>query len=123
MRTRLLLMVLSTALATFGCTTGGGGASTPTCLVPKVSCSGACADLMTDAANCGGCGMACPMGRACAGGACAVSCPMGQTECKGACVNTMTDAANCGGCGMACPMGSACTGAACAVSCPVGQSE
>ncbi|HEU4533391.1 MAG TPA: hypothetical protein VFS00_04705, partial [Polyangiaceae bacterium] len=55
--------------------TGGGSAGsaggTPGCVAPEVECGDRCADLATDAENCGACGYACGAGAACAAGACA----------------------------------------------------
>jgi hypothetical protein len=43
---------------------------------PLASCSGVCADLQIDVANCGACGHACGAGKECAAGVCI--CPAGQ---------------------------------------------
>jgi hypothetical protein len=63
-------------------------------------CSGMCADLKTDTANCGKCGNACPAMATCVQGSC--QCPAGSTRCGNACVDTKTDNANCGKCGSIC---------------------
>jgi hypothetical protein len=72
-------------------------------------CSGACADVSRDAANCGACGRACGTGESCCGaqcrdlrndnancGACGRACGAGLTCCDGQCLNLGTDPSNCG---------------------------
>ncbi len=87
-----------------------GGACSATC--DKTDCNGACVNTMgNDPNNCGGCGMACPMGQGCSNGMC--GCAGGETACSGSCVDTMTDAANCGTCGAACTAPSTCSGGMC----------
>jgi hypothetical protein len=41
------------------------------CATGLQACAGACVDTAADAANCGGCGLACAPGKACVSGACA----------------------------------------------------
>jgi hypothetical protein len=88
-------------------------------------CPGYCADLLSDPYNCGGCGVVCGGGQACAGGVCiwlapldpglVVDCtPQGLTNCGGNCVDLAFDAFNCGACGNSCPLGGACQDGACA---------
>lgn len=85
-----------------------------TCEGTATNCEGSCADLQTDARNCGACGMACAPGQACSAGACA--CPVaGQLACGGACVDTQTNPLNCGNCGVACASTEACMGGVCNV--------
>jgi hypothetical protein len=43
----------------------------PTCPVSQAACGAMCADLHSDARNCGACGHACAPGSACRAGACA----------------------------------------------------
>jgi len=90
------------------------------CATGQTACASGCADLQTDAANCGACGTACGMGGTCRMGACMstrMMCPAGQTDCTPTapaptCVDTATNAANCGACGTACnaPPAATCNG-------------
>lgn len=51
----------------------------------RLACGAACVDPTVDAANCGGCGIACGEAQACVAGSCVRACPIGQVECEGAC--------------------------------------
>ena len=75
---------------------GGCARESFTCGEGFSRCALACADLTSDAANCGGCGVACKAGELCQSGRC--QCPPGATLCGSACVVTASDPANCGGC-------------------------
>ncbi len=82
-------------------------ADTGTCIDACVSvgltdCSGVCADLQSDASNCGSCGNACPAGQGCTGGVCQNTVPP-------------TDA-----CGNACAAGENCVGGVCQTDQPPG---
>lgn len=88
-------------------------------------CPGYCADLATDAYNCGGCGRVCGPGLACVSGVCLMTAPpvgvslidcgaQGLTDCGGFCTDLAIDSANCGACGNSCPLGGYCQGGACA---------
>jgi expansin (peptidoglycan-binding protein) len=95
-----------------GGTTGVSGAGTGGgCPVGQLDCNGICADVQTDAANCGACGKACPTDRPCLGGMC--QCPSGTTKCGEDCVDVQTDQANCGMCGTACMAGTPCLAGNC----------
>jgi len=87
------------------------------CPGAKVRCGGACVDLNTDLANCGGCGVLCDTakGFTCASGTCA--CVGGKTSCSGTCVDTSTDRENCGACGSYCAIGEKCAGGKCTNPC------
>jgi hypothetical protein len=86
-------------------------------------CSGVCVDVLTDAANCGGCGGLCGAGQFCSGAACLRSAPdgidlgacasQGLTDCGGVCADLGSDLYNCGACGSICPAGAYCSGGAC----------
>jgi len=69
------------------------------CWPGEVNCAGNCVDASTDPANCGQCGVACPMG-GCVDGKC--QCPPPRAICDGKCVNLCTDKNNCGKCGNNC---------------------
>ncbi len=90
-----------------------GKAVGPECVGPKGS-------VLTDEANCGGCGNICPTtctDGACDGGTlvCGVAtpdvCTCGSTT---VCTSFQTDAANCGGCGRVCYDGQTCVRGECA---------
>jgi hypothetical protein len=99
----------------------GGG-----CDLGLIDCGGGiCADLSSDPANCGGCGVVCPPDPggatvSCAGGECLYSvtgpmaCLPGLTDCGGVCVDLSSDPFACGACGVVCsPQAPACIGGAC----------
>jgi hypothetical protein len=90
------------------------GACNPDPCPGLFTCSTGCADVATDASNCGGCGHVCPGGQACQAGSCVCAFPT-SLWC-GTCVNPMTDANNCGACGERCPAGQICFAERC--SCP-----
>ena len=71
-----------------------------TCPLGETDCGRYCANLMTDAFNCGTCGVPCAPDRACSGGVC--GCLAGLTDCYGTCDNLNSDPNNCGACNVAC---------------------
>lgn len=100
--------------------------------------AGTCnADIMNDAANCGGCGYACPANALCQQGQCycmegytvenngcvpattggtvtGSGCPEGMSPCPdGYCYELAYDASNCGICGNQCPAGMICSASMC----------
>ncbi len=99
--------------------------------------SGTCsADISSDAANCGGCGYACPANALCNQGQCfckegfsvennqcvvapagtssGSGCPAGMAPCSdGYCYELASSASNCGACGNACPAGMVCSASTC----------
>lgn len=100
--------------------------------------AGTCnADIMNDAANCGGCGYACPANALCQQGQCycmegytvennacapattggtvtGSGCPEGMSPCPdGYCYELAYDAMNCGICGNQCPAGMICSASTC----------
>jgi hypothetical protein len=91
-------------------------AGTCPCPAGEVLCGNVCADVASDPANCGACGIVCPAGDVCTSGQC--TCPLGQTLCGGVCVFTAIDLNNCGTCGNVCTVqnGSpSCIGGTCGV--------
>ena len=88
--------------------TTGPAAGTPTCVAGRTVCSNVCVDLMTDAANCGACGVSCG-NASCVTGACApaqgAECESGFTRCGDTCVNLRNDQEHCGACQQACGAG------------------
>jgi hypothetical protein len=94
---------------TMGCAIDCGSAT---------NCSGRCADLATDFANCGACDYACSpanadqcLDRTCRCGA-MTPCSPGLNCCGGRCV-TLDTTIDCGSCGNVCPTGSDCCGGRC----------
>jgi Stigma-specific protein, Stig1 len=99
--------------------------------------SGTCtADISGDAANCGGCGYACPANALCQSGQCYCKdgftvennlcviapsgtnpdngCPAGMSPCPdGYCYELSSSADNCGMCGNTCPSGMTCSASTC----------
>jgi hypothetical protein len=91
---------------------------------------GYCTSFMSDPANCGACGMACPQGYSCQnatcvqggttadGGTSSQTCAAGTASCLDAtgkpyCANLAYDNYNCGACGRLCPGGYACQNGTC----------
>ena len=70
------------------------------CPAEQMSCSGGCAALQTDVANCGACGRHCPTGASCVSGQC--QCPTGQIVCGDICVDPRRDRSHCAQCNSPC---------------------
>ncbi len=63
------------------------------CPAGSALCGNDCANLATDATNCGGCGLVCPGGQSCASGRCSGGgCPTGAVDCLGLCIDPKTNA-------------------------------
>ncbi len=111
------------ANATAMCT--GGACRVARCNTGFVDCDGEAANgcesaPMTDARNCGGCGIVCGGAATCVAG----TCVCGGEQCGGRCVDTATDAAHCGVCGFACPSGVTCASSRCGtMACAPGLTE
>src|SRR5207302_1196936 len=75
-----------------------------------------CANLKTDASNCGACGNVCKATEVCKSGSCKVACGT-LTDCSGTCKDLTSDAKNCGACGNACASGDVCSASKCAATC------
>ncbi len=119
LRTVTFLAALIALSAVFGCSSenGGGGG----CVLPQLSCNGACVNAAEDNNNCGACGSRCDaVTTSCVQGRCLPLCPNGQSRCGGACVNTSSDQQNCGMCNMRCGPGTICTDGVCEVACSAG---
>jgi hypothetical protein len=91
------------------CSTAANNCSVGSCVAGTCQCTGTnpnacggtrCVNFQTDGANCGACGVTCPMG--CSGGRC--NCPTNQTFVNGAC--RLND-------GQACTSGPACMSGVC----------
>ncbi len=86
------------------CTEGRGSCQAGTCsCVAANTCDGGCVDTLTDPANCGSCGNACPVDASCTGSKCV--CPGTKVLCGSVCVDNAVDADNCGACGHSCQGG------------------
>jgi hypothetical protein len=76
------------------------------CVAPAERCSDVCANTMTSAAHCGGCGEACdPVTGGtvrCSDGECLVTCDTGLILCDGFCVDPQEDSSHCGRCDRVC---------------------
>ncbi|MGE0791335.1 MAG: hypothetical protein AB7S26_37015 [Sandaracinaceae bacterium] len=100
--------------------TGGGFECVAACSGSQMSCSGSCADLMTDDRHCGGCDHACDATQMeqCMGGDCICqldgrACTAAETCCAGRCVVTDTSLQHCGQCGRACMARDTCVAGVC----------
>src|SRR5262245_11139685 len=74
----------------------------------ETCCGSYCADLKTDAFNCGRCGTVCPEPGpyeyvACVSGQCVYDCVYPADDCSGTCTFLDSDPDNCGACGNVCP--------------------
>jgi hypothetical protein len=111
---------------TFVCRKNARGKKLCVCPPRTRLCQGRCVPL-TDAANCGRCGVRCPPATVCVNGECVggdgtgtgtggappCTCPLGETCCDGGCVDLNTDEAHCGRCDTVCPPGQECCDGAC----------
>ncbi|OPX62535.1 MULTISPECIES: hypothetical protein [unclassified Methanoregula] len=84
-----------------------------------ISCNGTLTDIMTDAANCGGCGLVCPDGP-CVMGSCrdtggrmTLACSAREVLCNGVCTDIWFNESTCGNCTNTCRAGEACCSGEC----------
>ena len=91
---------------------GDGGVAALSCCDGAAACGGTCADLQTNANNCGSCGKQCSSSEVCVAGACG-PCPASDTQCKDQCANLKFDPFNCGACGNVCPSSQSCLAGSC----------
>src|SRR5580658_7557716 len=115
--TKGLVSLLGLAAALLLIASSGCSSSCPT---GSTMCGSVCVHTMTDSANCGACGKACPSGQVCSAGNCELECTGGTTQCGGKCTNTLNDPANCGACGFACSSGLVCSVGKCGLQCSGG---
>jgi peroxiredoxin len=111
---------------TFECRKTARGTKVCVCPPRTRICRGRCVPL-TDAANCGTCGTACPPATVCVNGECVggdgtgtgpggeppCTCPPGETCCDGTCTDLNTDQRHCGRCDQPCPAGQECCDGTC----------
>jgi peroxiredoxin len=111
---------------TFECRKTRRGKKVCVCPPRTRPCQGRCVPL-TDAANCGRCGTACPPATVCVNGECVggdgtgtgpggelpCTCPPGETCCDGTCTDLNTDERHCGRCEAPCPPGQECCDGSC----------
>lgn len=104
-----------------GASTGIGDvvARAHVCPEGEASCGGACIDVTSDPANCGGCGIACGPDQRCADGRC--ECVVSLDACGAACVELSSDPMHCGACDNACA--ALCAMGRCVDRCPAGTTE
>jgi len=89
-----------------------GGVASLSCCEPAKLCGRTCANLQTDANNCGSCGKRCTASEVCSAGACA-PCRASQAQCKDQCADLRSDPFNCGACGNACAASESCLAGSC----------
>jgi hypothetical protein len=94
-----------------------GASPTPTkpivCPSDRRLCNFNCTDIMTDADNCGACGVVCTFSQTCQQGICMARCSYGEVNCFDGCHNLSFDTHNCGTCGNNCPVGLECNRSTC----------
>ncbi len=115
---RLSVVLMLTLLAGLGCSptpndgaASQSGASASGCQTGWGLCDGACTDLTSNSAHCGGCGRSCGLEQTCIDSAC--RCSAGRSLCAGVCVDTLSNPAHCGGCNA--PCAGVCSGGICDV--------
>ncbi len=109
------------------------GSAPQTCGPTQLLCNGKCVDFISDAVNCGGCGVTCPTPQGgtaqCINGLCGGSCPAPSQICgvrpdagslAALCTDVTRDPVNCGACGNVCLAQQTCNAGVC-TSCPAGQ--
>lgn len=71
----------------------------------ETCCGGACVDLTSSLAHCGGCDLPCAFDESCEEGVCTPRCEEPTVWCTSACVVLEDDPDHCGACGRRCPTG------------------
>lgn len=92
------------------------------CTQDEEKCQFRCANLQTDAENCGACENRCLLTEKCENGKCVSeiqenSCQENEVLCYGQCVDLKSNADNCGSCLNKCPQGFSCDGGSCVLKC------
>lgn len=108
----LVALAAMSLLAAASCTAVGPDIAGGLCPAGAQDCGAGCISL-SDAANCGGCGIACAAGQFCSQGLCGAGCAVGETACGASCFDFSGDALNCGGCGIVCAAGTTCSAGVC----------
>ncbi|HEY4393056.1 MAG TPA: glycoside hydrolase family 30 beta sandwich domain-containing protein [Polyangia bacterium] len=73
------------ALAVAACSNKSASGPAIVCPTGQAACGPRCVDVTGDSANCGGCGIPCPLGQTCQAGVCA--CASGAPDCNGTCAS------------------------------------
>jgi hypothetical protein len=100
---------------------GAGVAGALSCGESETNCRGVCAELDTDAANCGFCGNDCGTGKTCSNKVCV--CDDQHLNCAEVCIDPKTDEKNCGSCGTVCPQDRTCVAGKCNCTAPLVECE
>lgn len=115
------LILTSLVVALASACSNDPGSNNGGCVLPQLSCGGACVNAAESNLHCGACNNRCDTAsQSCVAGRCLPLCPNGQSRCNGACVDTTSNQENCGMCGLRCGPGTLCRSGVCEVSCASG---